>query len=527
VPPHPTDLSTYGRELRAGLQVSLLALPLCLGIAVASGVPPAAGLLTAIVGGLLGGVLGGARRTIKGPAAGLIVIVAGTVLSFGGGLEGYRALLAVGTVSGLVQLVLAQARVGRLLRFVPPAVVQGMLCAIGLLILLSQLPVVLGVSVAGEGVVERSFHLVMAAPALSPWVLLVAVVAGAVLLLHRRLPEGVRSALPAPLAAVVVGVGVAFAIGLPRALENGVGPYLQMPSSLGAAMMTPDFTVLFEARAWWWVAILSTVGSLESLLSVRAIDRLADGESDLDADLRATGAANVLAALIGGLPMISEVVRSTACVTYGGRGRLANAVHGVALLVALVALGGPLGLVPLAALAVLLIDVGFRLASPATLRNEVALGYDQLLIFAVTLVASLTVDLLVGVGLGVLTKLGLHVLHGAPLSTLLRPRFEAASRDGQRVIRVRDAAVFSSFHGVREAVLASPRPTVLDLSGVRLVDHTVMTEVARLEAGGVIVEGLDDLVALGPEPTATRVRQPLTVLLRRSTREASQHPSPS
>lgn len=499
-------------EIRAGLQVFLLALPLCLGIAAASGAPPVAGLITAIVGGLLTGARGGARATIKGPAAGLIVIVAGCIAAFGGGVEGYRAMLAVGVAAGLLQLGLSIGRAGRLLRFVPPAVVHGMLAAIGVLIILKQLPALLGVPAGGEGVVGGVVYAVTQVTAVDPRVLAVGAAAVATLALHPRLPAKAREAFPAPLAAVVASVGAAAALALPVTLESGAAPFVDMPGSLLAAIVTPDYAVLLRPEAWWWVVLFAIVGSLESLLSVRAVDALAEQESDLDADLRSVAVGNVLAALIGGLPMITEVVRSSACVAYGGRGHLANRVHGAALLLALALFAEPLRWVPEAALAVLLVHVGTRLASADTFRQEIALGYDQLLIFGATFVGCVTVDLLVGVGVGVGLKLLLHVLHGAPLASLWRPDLAVDRRGGQTTLRVRDAAVFSSFHHVRDAALAAPAPAAIDLGDATLVDHTVMVELDRLREHGVAVVGLERFAALGPGATASRVKRPLPVL---------------
>lgn len=499
------------KEVRAGLHAFLLALPLSLGIAVASSAPPVAGLITAIVGGLLTGVLGGAPSTIKGPAAGLIVIVAGAIAAFGGGVDGYRAMLAIAVAAGVLQVVLAQLRADRVLRFVPPAVIHGMLASIGVVIVVKQLPAILGVSVAGATVFESLAHVTTHASSAVPSVVLVAVAAAATLLVHGRLPERWQARVPAPLAAVLVAAVAAMGLGVPRQIGT-VEPFLAMPASIAAAIVHPDFAVLQRSDAWWWVMLLTAIGSLESLLTVRAVDDWTEQRSDLAADLRATGIANAVAGCLGGIPMISEVVRTRANVAAGGRGRWSNAVHGGALLVALLALAGPLHAIPMAALAVLLVFVGATLASPDTLRREVARGYDQLLIFTVTLVGCLATDLLVGIGLGLVCKVSLHRLHGASWSSLLRPSLTSTIVGGTATVRVYDAAVFSSFHYVRRAIERARERAgrvVVDLREVPLVDHTVMADLRELAGEGVQVRGLQHLSALGPDATATRVMQPL------------------
>ncbi|HJL05891.1 MAG TPA: SulP family inorganic anion transporter [Polyangiaceae bacterium LLY-WYZ-15_(1-7)] len=497
--------SSVLRDLRAGGLVSLLALPLCLGIAAASGFPPVAGLLTAIVGGLLTPLLGGAPRTIKGPAAGLIVVVLASVHELGGGdaWAGYRATLAVVVASGVAQALLAQLGAARLVEMVPPAVLHGVLVAIGLVILVKQLPVLLGLELADVSVMGMLPAIAGALDKVRPTAALSGAAALAVVLAMPALARrGVRvGPLPAPLLAVGVGAGVALALG-------GGAATPQLPHELGGVLVLPDFGALARPAAWTHVLLLTLVGSLESLVSLRAVDQLAGTRSDPARDLGAIGLGNALAGAIGGLPMITEIVRSTANVHHGAESGRANAAHGAALLLALVLLPGALEQVPLAVLAALLLAVAGRLADPGSFRREMNVGVDQMLIFSATVVASLFVDLLAGIGAGVATKLALHVANGAPLRALVGPDLEVEGS----TLRVRGAAVFSGWPRFRDAIDAARQTQgaiIVDLSEARLVDHTVLQRLeTRRERGDLEWVGLDGHRTLGAHPLATRVRRP-------------------
>jgi MFS superfamily sulfate permease-like transporter len=511
-------------DLTAGFLVSLIALPLSLGIAVASGFPPIAGVWTAIVGGLVATPLGSAPLTIKGPAAGLIVVVLGAVTELGAGdpAAGVRAALAVAFVAAGVQVLLALCRVGALADLFPTSVLQGLLAGIGVILFSRQVHVLLGVVPTARdplGLIAEIPHSLSRAHV--P-VVVVTVLAAGTLLLWTRM--GWRR-IPAPVAVVAVTAPLAAAFGFRDAGEvvvagvaYPVGPHLlvPLPTEWLDMVVTPDFARLLSPVAAKYVVMLALIATIESLLSARAVDALDPWRrrADLDRDLLATGVANLVSAGLGGLPMISEVVRSSANVAAGGRTRNANAFHGAFLLLFVVLLPGLLRLVPLAALAVLLVHTASRLASPGVFRAARAGGPEELAVFLTTLVTTLATDLLVGVVVGLLLNAALCVGLGAPLRSLLRPQIEVEREAGRVVVRVRDAAVFANFLAVRRAIPATPDTAVhIDLSATRVVDHTTLERLEALRTQladvgvQVTVGGLEAHRPVSAHPRAARLRR--------------------
>ncbi len=516
-----SPLGFVARDAVAGLLVSLLALPLCLGIALASGFPPVAGVITAVVGGLVASPLGSAPLTIKGPAAGLIVIVLGAVQELGAGdlALGYRATLAVGVVAAVVQILLAWARVGSLADMFPTSVLQGMLAAIGVLLFSRQAHVLLGVTPTAKeplALLAEIPHSVLHAQL--P-VVVIALASLAVFLLWPRM--GLRW-LPAPVVVVAVGVflGALFDFSQVHVVALGghpwtVGPHLlvALPSDLSTAIVTPDFSRVLSWPSLRFIVTLSLVGTIESLLSARAIDAL-DARSrqpDLSRDLLSAGVGNLVSSLVGGLPMISEIVRSSANVAAGGRTPLANAFHGLFLLVFVGLLPAVIQLVPLAALAALLVHTAVRLASPAVFRAAHDVGRGHLTVVLTTCAVTLATDLLVGTGAGLLVNAVLCLGSGASLRDFFRPRIQVEHQEATSLISVRNAAVFTGIPALRRAVLVAQNDRVIvDLSRTRLVDHTTLERLHELStvlaARGkeLTISGLDHHQATSPHPRATR-----------------------
>lgn len=531
------------QDMTSGVLVFLIALPLCLGISVASGFPPIAGVFTAIVGGCLTPFLSNSELTIKGPAAGLIVIVVGamTSLGFSGGadpvadLQSYRWTLAVGCVAGIVQLVFGRCRAGVLGDFFPTAVVHGMLAAIGCIITLKQFPVVLGQKAAGEPV-EILRELPEMVARMNPAIACIGITSLLILFGLPLLKGWLRwpwlQAVPAQLVVLLVAVPVGILFGLDHAheyafagREHPLGPsfLVNVPRNLAAAITTPDFTVFSlgatRGAAWFWVAMFAIVGSLESLLSAKAIDMVDPWrrKTTHDRDLMAVGAANIVAALIGGLPMISEIVRSKANIDNGGRTRYADFWHGIFLLAAVALAPGLVCMIPLAALAAMLVYTGFRLASPREFINIYKIGREQLVIFTATLAGVLFTDLLVGVLIGLGVKCAIHLWNGLPLRSMFKPFLEVSTLDESTVqIDARGSAVFTNWIPFRRQIVQlgidQRNNVVVNLEGTRLVDHSVMEGLHQLqgdfEQAGLSLDviGLDEHRPLSRHPFATRTR---------------------
>lgn len=485
----------------SGFLVFLLALPLSLGIARASDFPAIMGLITAMIGGLFVSIFAGSRLTIKGPAAGLIVIVAGAVAEFGHGDIGLGWQLTLGAiaVAGLLQVLFGFLRLGTLVDFFPLSAVHGMLAAIGIIIVSKQLHILLGVNpidVHGKPLVEP-FALIGALPDtfqhIKPKAALIGMVSLLIVLLWPRVKHPVLRRIPSPL--VVLAIAIPMALALPP----GPGQLVHFDHNLADTL---QINIRFDGISEPWVftkyvIMFALVGSLESLLTVKATDMLDPWQrkSDANRDLAAVGVGNILASVLGGLPMISEVARSSANVANGARTRWANFFHGVFLLLFLLLDLQFNDLIPTPALAAMLIGVGLKLASPREFGAVARIGLEQLFIFCVTIIITLATDLLLGIAAGVLLKLALSLVFGTPLQTLFRAHVKV---NGQHV-SVAGAAVFSNWLGIRKqlARFAYHESVVLDLKHCNVVDHTVIENLHHLHrefelAGGNLqIEGME------------------------------------
>lgn len=536
-------------DLVAGFFVFLIAMPLCLAIARASGYPPVAGIWTAVIGGVICSLLSNSQLTIKGPAAGLIVIVYGAVTElgaeFGPGLSdtdraflGYKLALGIGVAAGLMQIVFGLLRAGRLADFFPLTPVHGMLASIGLIIIAKQSYEVLGATPAkGAGPLKLFADLPGAFGDINPEIALIGFVSllilfGLPLLRHKSWAKKV----PAPLVVLVAAIALGVAFDLEhkhtylfpdRLFDSGhlkeyeVGPrfLVDMPEVLkepAAAFALPDFRGLATVTGFKYLMLFCLIGSLESLLSAKAIELLDPWrrKTNFDRDLLAVGVANTLASAVGALPMISEIVRSKANIDSGARTRQANMYHGLFLLAFVLLLPNLIHSIPLAALGAMLVYTGFRLASPAEFVRTYKVGSEQFVVFVGTVLATLATDLLIGIGVGIALEVLILLRHGCPLRGLLASAVDARpAGDGSVVLEVRRACVFSNWLGVRARILRaaeSHTEIVLDLSRTRFVDHSTMEKLHLLErefaASGkrFQVVGLGEHVPLSAHPLASR-----------------------
>ncbi|MER7212963.1 SulP family inorganic anion transporter [Streptosporangium sp. NPDC000239] len=533
------DLATAPRrgafqtaDVKSGFLVFLIALPLCLGIALASGFPPVAGVLTAIVGGVLVSLLGSAPLTIKGPAAGLIVIALGAVQELGGGdlAVGYRRALAVGVVAAVVQIAFALCRVATVGIAMSPSVVHGMLAAIGIIIISKQAHVALGVKPESKetlGLIAEIPHSVASA---NPRVLLLGALGLLIMFGMPLIRARWARAVPAPLVVLAVTVPVAlwFHVGVPHdyrfmTTTYHLGPefLVRLPGTLLDAVAFPDFSVILSGTSLKYVVMFALIGTIESTLTVLAVDSM-DPErrsSDLNRDLLALGGGNLVSALIGGLPMISEIVRSRANIDAGAVSRGSNFFHGVFLLLFVALAPGLLQTIPLAVLAAMLVYTGTRLASPREFAHAREVGLDQLALFLTTMFVTLATDLLMGVAAGLALKIVLHLVRGVPPVAFLRPRAVAVRSGSVLNVRVPAAAVFTALLPLRRTVNGATKDdtgdggvteVVVDVTDATLVDHTFLSGLATMSRewrATLTLRGLDGLVPVSSHPQATRRRR--------------------
>lgn len=403
-------------DLPAGLVVFLVALPLCLGIALASGAPLFSGVISGIVGGIVVGVLSDSKLSVSGPAAGLTVIVFSAIATLGS----FEAFLVAVVLSGIVQLILGYLRAGIIGHFFPGSVITGMLTAIGLSIILKQIPHAFGMDLNdvdlsafhdkyGENSISEIFLSIKYA---LPGAVLISVLSMAILFLwdtKRIKSNAILKLIPAPLLVVVLGLlmnGV-YHMWIPAwAIESShlvSLPEVSGFSSLVDQLTFPKFSALSNPEVYVVAITIAIVGSLESLLSLDAADKL-DPEKRISSpnqELKAQGWGNIISGLIGGIPLTAVIVRSSANINAGAKSKLSAVFHGALLLVSVLFLAPFLNYIPLAALAAILIHVGLKLNKISIYKKAIKGGWDQAVPFFVTVVVILFTDLLKGIGVGI------------------------------------------------------------------------------------------------------------------------------
>ncbi len=402
-------------DLPAGVVVFLVALPLCLGIALASGAPLFSGIITGIVGGVIVAGLSGSQLSVSGPAAGLTVIVLSAIQTLGS----FQALLFSVMLAGLLQIGLGLLQAGIIGAYFPVAVIKGMLAAIGLILILKQIPHAVGYDADYEGdeswsqsdthttLSEISYSL----EAISPGAVIVSLVAMAIMLLwetawFRKNP--LLSLLPGPLIAVLWGMGFnvyARQHSPDWAIEDKHLVSLpEIPDFMGFIhqLSLPDFSQWANPQIYTIALTLGLVASLETLLSLEATDKLDPLRriAPTNRELMAQGIGNLLCGLMGGLPMTAVIVRSSANVNAGGRTKVACFVHGVLLFLSVLFIGQYLNLIPLSSLAAILLITGYKLAKPQLFIEMFRKGASQIIPFVVTIFAILFTDLLIGIAVG-------------------------------------------------------------------------------------------------------------------------------
>jgi len=505
-------------DLNAGFALFLIAVPLSVGIAIASGAPPSSGLIAAIIGGILGSLLGGGKVNINGPAAGLIVIVLSSIQLLGKGdpALGLKYTFAVIVVAGILQIcfgLLGWARLG--LAF-PSSVIHGMLTAIGMIILIKQIYVGLGVTPTAKSIFGLLFEIPQSLKKLNPSATAIALSTIFSLLGFQKLQTLSQfkslKLIPAPLFAVFAGIltahlldsNIFHLINLPNGtLETNTIQFLQVPKNIFSNFIYPDFTQILSIDSWRMIFSFALVASLESTLSCYAVDKLdpSKNQSNLNRDLWSKGICNILCGFIGGLPIITEIVRSSANISNGAKSPYANFFHGIFVLAFSIFFPWMLNRIPLASLAALLIVVGWRLAHPSQFKHAFKIGPDHILAFAVTLIMTLMVDLLVGIFCGLMVEFVIALFMGVKLKNLFKPTIKTRKASDKQIIESHSPVIFSNSLTLRAHMLdflESNNNVTVDLSRAEFIDHTVMDQLDSI-ADGFRERGLDFKVITSPQ----------------------------
>jgi len=405
---------SLGADIPSSIVVFLVALPLCLGVALASNAPLFSGLIAGMIGGMVIGALSGSQLSVSGPAAGLTAIVAAAILK----LPSFEAFLLSVVMCGALQLILGFIKAGVIGDYVPNAVIKGMLAAIGLILILKQFPHLIGYDkdYAGDETFaqannENTFSgIAHALKAITPVAVLIGVSGILLQVFWEKFATkkgGFVKLIPAPLLVVLIGVGINLLSknqGNALAPEHMVNlPVAASPGEFFSFFTSPDWNAITNKEVWITAVTLALVASLETLLSIEAIDDLDPYQrvTNKERELKAQGIGNLLSGLVGGLPVTSVIVRSSANVNSGAQTKLSAIFHGLLLLLCVAFLPNMLNLIPNAALAAVLIYTGYKLAKPSLFKLHYKRGWDQFLPFIITIAAILLTDLLKGVVIGI------------------------------------------------------------------------------------------------------------------------------
>ncbi len=480
-------------DLRAGLVVFLVALPLCLGIANASGAPPIAGIIAGVLGGLIVGIVSKSELSIAGPAAGLTVVVLDGVNELG-----WTHVLTATVLAGAFQVLFGALRLGRFAHFVPNAVLKGMLAAIGLLLILKQVPHAVGWDFDYEGDFgffqrdgRNTFtELIEALEHLHPGACLIAVLCTVAILAWRDWPKvALNSIVPAPLIVVVLGSVSVLLLGnsglFMSELEIAPSHRVDLPSLRGFldgadTWSLPAIDALGDLATYKLAIVLSLVASLESLLSVEATDQLDPHKrvTPPDRELAAQGLGNIASGLAGGLPVTAVIVRSFTNIAAGGRTRRSGLTHAVLLCVCVVLAGRFLEYIPLAALAVILIHVGSKLTRPELYRELWRKGVNQFAPFLCTIIAILATDLLIGTAVGIVVG----------LAFVIRANFESAilvTEDGlNRFVKFTGNVSFLNKGKLKSIFQEMEEGSVVVVDGTRsrVIDPDILETIQEFQA---------------------------------------------
>lgn len=478
-------------DIPAGLVVFLVALPLCLGIALASGAPLFSGVIAGVVGGLIVGPLSGSQLSVSGPAAGLTVIVLGALESLGT----FEAFLSAVIIAGIFQLLLGYLRAGLIGYYFPSTVIKGMLAGIGVILILKQIPHALGFNESVMGSVAFSeaddrntfVEIYLAFRYMNLGALVIALTALAILIVWeiKSLKRYILfKNVPGPLLVVLAGVGL-------NELFKNLAPELALagthmvsiPNLFGPdanhVQLSPDWGAFANQATWMVAGTMAIVASLESLLSLEASDKLDQFKrtSPPNRELKAQGVGNIISGLLGGLPVTAVIVRSSANITAGARTKVSAVVHGLFLGGFVLLTPTILNLIPLSCLAAILLYIGYKLSTVGLYRGMFALGWTQFLPFVLTVLAIVLTDLLTGIGIGLVIALFFILrnnYHNA--FTLIKSQEASAEVEGKFELKLSQEVSYLNKGAIAKFLRELPMGCSIVIDGTlsTYIDHDVL-----------------------------------------------------
>ena len=528
-------LSSLPKNIFSGFVVSLVALPLGLGLAIASEAPPIAGVIASIVGGVICSIFGGSNLTITGPGNGLVIVLLYSITSLGNGdlYQGYLYTLAAIVFSGVLMFLFGVFRLGALSEFFPSSSLQGMLAAIGIGILAKQLHVMLGVTTVNGAPlnvlskVPDTLSFLFSNLTLYFWIpVFLGLFSLVVLIFYSRLRSPLFRMVPAPMWVIVFAVGVSFYLefftdGLYNISESLM---IRLPKNIVTNIPAPDYSLIGSLEFITTVISITLIASIESLLSIKAVDKLDPQKrrSNVNKDLRSLGVATTLSGLIGGLPVVTVIARSSVNVNNGGSNRTSNFTHAMFLLVFVLIFQDLIERIALPSLAAILVYTGYKLAAPDNFIRILKIGREQAAIFIITFVITLTNGIVVGIATGILFTFLIHVYLNNSFFLFsrnwLKPNvlMYLEAETGNYYLSVKNFCNFLNFFKLKKKLDEIPETSnvIIDFSLCDFVDHTVMEglseyiSVFEKKGGGIEVIGLDSHSANTQHPFAIRKNLP-------------------
>jgi len=507
----------WRNDLSAAVSVSLVALPLALGIAVASEVTPMAGVLSAIIGGVVTTFFRGGHLAINGPAAGLIAVILGGLVALDGNIN---YVLAAIVVSGGIQTILGFLKMGRFAKLLPSSVLHGILAAIGVIIFTKQIHYALGTTSDSDSIIGTLVDVFYKIPEINPFVFVISLIGVLVLVFYKKVKQKFIRVIPAPMWVLVLAVPLVFGFDFFNehsisflGITYGVGPELliDIPDNPLDSIMHPDFGMVGTFAFWMTVLSITMIASVETLASARAVDKLDPYKrtTNLNKDLVGVGLSTMVSGALGGLPIITVIVRSTVNVNSNAKTKWSNLYHGIFLILFVLILAPVLRSVPLAALAAILVHTGFKLASPKVFKHAYDQGVEQLLFLSSTLIITLFTDLLYGIIGGILVTLVLHMLLA---KVGFMAFFKKIYKSGSKVYHLENGTYDVKLKGISNFLYALKLDKLLedipigstvriDMAQTRLVDLSIMENLIEFKrihenkGGEVRLTGLDNHVA--------------------------------
>ncbi len=530
-------LNEIPQNLFSGFVVSLIALPLGFGLALASGAPPISGIIAAVVGGSIVAIIGGSNVTITGPGNGLVVVILGAITTLGAGdmSQGFLYTLAAIVISGAIMVILGFLRLGSLGDFFPSSAIQGMLAAIGIGIFAKQFHVMLGNANAKGSIVQLLLQVpngiinyVSTNSTSVLWAGMVGIISLLIMVFYGKIRNKYFQLIPAPMWIVMLCIGLHYYFNLFSVNQYPIDQALliNLPNDVLSNFAFPDFGKVYQLDFISAVISITLIASIESLLSIKAVDKLDSlkRRSNVNKDIRALGIATMVSGFLGGLNVVTVIARSSVNVNNKGSNRSANFFHASFLVAFILLFASQLRKIPLPALAAILVFTGYKLASPENIKKVFKIGKEQLIIFLITLLTTISTNLITGIIIGIVATFVAHVIINKDIllfvTNIFKPNVLMFKEDDKYYVSVKNFSSFLNYTKLKSKIDQIPEneDAIIDFSMCDFVDHSVMenlndyAEGFKRKGGHFEIIGLDNYNAGSEHPFALRKNTGITTI---------------